>query len=184
MSFDTIIHYLAYPREVPYLDVVLPFLLFFIVLYFGLRASGVIKKQQSVAVALILAAITVVPHITGTYSSCYDPVVLINNAMPQFAFMLMAAFTFVLIIAAIGVFGNLSNAWLGIISMFAIAFIAYTFFAAKSGYYMNLCSAPPQFFDFVGMVVEAGWISFALAAAVAYFVIRMIMRRGGGGVAP
>ncbi len=127
MSLDTIIHYIAYPQEVPGLDVFLTVILLFTVLYFGFTASGVMKKKQNIIVSLIMSAMVVVPHITDSYPACYNPVVIINNAMPQFGLMIIAVVTFLIILAAVGIRGGYSNFVMGIIAIAVFAKVGYTF---------------------------------------------------------
>ncbi|MBT4540454.1 hypothetical protein HOC35_02985 [Candidatus Woesearchaeota archaeon] len=177
MSWDTVIYYLAYPREIAGIDVILPFFLLFVILYAALNTTQVFKKNQAIAVSFILSLLVIVPHLTGTYPPCYDLVIIINNVMPQFGLMIMAAFTFMIILVFVGLRSQLSKLWMGIAAVFSIAFIAYSFVAAKSGYYMQMCPSPPQFFDVIGALTEAGWLAAVIIIIVVFFLIRGLRNR-------
>ena len=182
MSFlDTIIHYTAYPQEITGIDVILPFFLFFIVLFIGLSKTNIMKRPQSIAVAFILSLITVMPHVLDKYPSCYDPVVLVNNAMPQFGLMIIALFTLILILFFVGIRGGFSNFVYGLISIGAVGFIIYSFCAAKSGYYRDLCPAPLQFFPLLGELAEKGWLAILIIVIIAWLLIRYMRGTGAGG---
>lgn len=178
---DTIIHYTAYPQELTGIDVILPFFLFFIVLFIGLSRTNIMRRNQAAVVSVILSLITVAPHVTETYPSCYDPVVLVNNAMPQFGLMIIAVFTLILILFFVGIRGGSSNFVYGLISIGAVGFIIYSFFTAKSGYYRDLCPAPPQFFPFLGELVEKGWLAILIIIIVVWLLIRYMRGTGAGG---
>jgi hypothetical protein len=174
MSWDTVIHYLAYPREITGIDVILPFLLLFTILFAGFNTVKIFKKNQNIAISFILSLLVVVPHLTGTYPPCYDLIIIINNVMPQFGLMLMAAFTFMIILVFVGLRSQLSSVWMGVAAIFSIFFIGYSFVAAKSGYYMQMCPSPPQFFDLIGILTEAGWLAAVIIFIVAFLLIKKV----------
>ncbi len=87
-------------------DVMIPFLLIFVIVYAVLQKTKILgegKKNLNVVVALILGALVVIPHITGRFPPNADPVVIMNNALPQLSLVLVAIIALLILI---GVFGQ------------------------------------------------------------------------------
>ena len=87
-------------------DVLLPFILIFTIVFATLQKSRILgegKKQFNVMIALVMALAVVIPHITGGYPFNFDPVLVINQALPQVSIVLVAIIMLLLIV---GVFGN------------------------------------------------------------------------------
>jgi hypothetical protein len=86
-------------------DVLLPFILIFSVVY---AILGMIKifgekgKNINVIVALVMALLVVVPHVTGTYPAGKDIVDIMNNAIPNVSIVIIAI---IMVLLLIGVFG-------------------------------------------------------------------------------
>ncbi|MBI4440051.1 hypothetical protein HY638_03700 [Candidatus Woesearchaeota archaeon] len=88
------------------IDVVLPFLLIFTILFAILQKSSLLgenKKQINTVVALIFALIVVIPHVTNSYPTSFDPVEIINTALPQVSVVVVAI---VMLLILIGLFGQ------------------------------------------------------------------------------
>jgi len=111
-------------------DVMLPFLLVFTIVFAVLEKTkvlGVDKKNFNVVVALVLAFSVVIPHLTGTYPISYDPVDIINGALPSVSILVVAI---MMLMILIGVFahdqvflGLTMPGWIGFFSILAIIFI-------------------------------------------------------------
>lgn len=73
------------------LDVILPFLLIFAVVFTILKTSKVLgfPKGVQVMVALIMALLVVVPHVLGTYPPGSDVVEIINTALPNVSLLIV-----------------------------------------------------------------------------------------------
>ncbi len=87
-------------------DVLLPFILIFTIVFATLQKSRILgegKKQFNVMVALVMSLAVVIPHVTGGYPFNFDPVLVINQALPQVSIVLVAIIMLLLIV---GVFGN------------------------------------------------------------------------------
>jgi hypothetical protein len=67
------------------------------------KILGEEKKNFNVMVSLVMALAVVIPHIVGRYPFNFDPVNVINQALPQVSIILVAIIMLLLII---GVFGN------------------------------------------------------------------------------
>lgn len=122
------------------IDVVLPFLLFFTLIFAILqriKLFGDDKKSINIVVALIMAILSVVPHVTGNYPTGYDPVAIVNSLLPSVSVL---AVVIILILFLWGMFGG---EWAGgnvptIIIVIIIAIMAYLF-GATVGWW-----APPD----------------------------------------
>ena len=87
-------------------DVLLPFVLVFTIIFATLQKTKILgdgKKQYNVIVSLVMGLAVVIPHIVGRYPFNFDPVNVINRALPQVSIIVVAIIMLLLII---GVFGN------------------------------------------------------------------------------
>ena len=88
-------------------DVLLPFILIFTIVFATLQKTKILgegKRQFNVMLALIMGLGVVIPHVTGNYLQWgFDPVVVINTALPQVSLLVIAI---VMMLLIIGVFGN------------------------------------------------------------------------------
>ena len=87
-------------------DIMLPFLLIFVVIYAILQKTKILgeeKKNLNVIIAIVVALLVIVPHVTGRFPANTDPIVIINNALPQVSLVLVAI---VFLLVMIGVFGQ------------------------------------------------------------------------------
>jgi len=87
-------------------DVLLPFILVFTIVFATLQKTKILgdgKKNYNVVVALVMGLAVVIPHVVGRYPFNFDPVNVINTALPQVSIIIVAIIMLLLII---GVFGN------------------------------------------------------------------------------
>jgi hypothetical protein len=110
-------------------DIILPFLLIFTILFAVLqriKLFGTDKKSINVVVALIMAILSVVPHVTGRYPPGYDPVMIINTLLPSVSVL---AVVIILILFLWGMFGGewAGGSVPGIIIVIILAIMAYLF---------------------------------------------------------
>jgi len=86
-------------------DVMLPFLLIFVI-FFALLAKtrilGEDKKKFNLVIALVIALLFVIPHVTNSYPADFDPVDIMNQALPNISIIIVAAIGSLLIIGAFG----------------------------------------------------------------------------------
>lgn len=115
-------------------DVMLPFLLVFVV-FFALLAKtrilGEDKKKYNLVIALVIALLVVIPHVMDRYPSNFDPVDIMNEALPNLSIVVVAAIGALLIIGAFGGQVTTRPAYLtgGVI---VIAAVIYTIFVYPS----------------------------------------------------
>lgn len=111
-------------------DVMLPFLLIFVIIFAILQKTKILgegKKNLNVVLAIVVALLVVIPHVTDTFPPDADPVVIINNALPQVSLLLVAV---IFLLILIGVFGQESvflgmtaPGWITLLSLIAIVLI-------------------------------------------------------------
>lgn len=124
-------------------DALLPFLLIFLVLFSVLQkvhVFGAEKRNINAVFALIVAALTVIPHITGSYPPGADVIEIMNEALPNISVVAIAV---IMAIFLIGLFGGESK-WLGgslsgIIAIISFGLIVY-FFGASAGWWTDFTS--------------------------------------------
>ena len=73
------------------LDAIIPFLLIFTIVFTVSKRVNILGENKGVhmILALSLALIVVVPHITGTYPEGQDVVKIINNALPNVSLLVV-----------------------------------------------------------------------------------------------
>jgi MFS family permease len=114
-------------------DIFLPFMLIFVIVFAVLQKTKILgtdedKKKFNVILALIMALSVVIPHALGRYSPKSDPVLLINNILPNIALVMLAVIAFLLIVGVFGREFNPTNGGIaGIITIFAVLAVLVTF---------------------------------------------------------
>ncbi|MBS3107167.1 hypothetical protein J4419_05930 [Candidatus Woesearchaeota archaeon] len=121
-------------------DVLLPFLLVFTIVFAVLQKSHILgqgKKNYNVIVALVLAFSVVLPHVTGSWPINYDPVDLINGALPSVSVVVVAI---MMLLILIGVFAHdkvmLGLTMPGWVALFSFLVILYIF-GASAGWWAS-----------------------------------------------
>ncbi len=82
-------------QEMGFIDVVLPFLLIFTIVFAVMEKTKLLGedkkvKKYSAIIAMVLAFSVVVPHVTGHYFYGFDAVVIINDALPQIGLLIVS----------------------------------------------------------------------------------------------
>ena len=150
-------------------DVMLPFLLIFVIIYAILQKTHILgegKKNLNVVVAVVVALLVVIPHVTGRFPSNADPVVIINEALPQVSIVLVAV---VFLLILIGVFGQdyvflgvTMPGWITLVSLIVIILI----FGGAAGWWDNsFGSTLENFFGTEGVAIFIMLIFFGLVIA-------------------
>ena len=102
-------------EEAGILDVVLPFILVFTIVFAVLQKTKILgedkdgkpRKNFNAVIALVMGLAVVIPHVIGSYPSPESDVVLIiNNALPNVSAVMVAVIMLLLIM---GVFGGEVN---------------------------------------------------------------------------
>ncbi len=118
------------------LDVLLPFLLVFTIIFAVLQKSKILgeKKQFNVIIALVVAITFIAPHISGGYPTGYDPVLIVNQALPGISLVAVAVIMLLLLLGIFGA-GFLEGA-IPLIAIAAVAFVVWIFGSA-AGFWTN-----------------------------------------------
>lgn len=137
------------------LDILLPFILIFTVIFailqrtkvLGQNDSGKPMKNFNAVVALVMGAAAVIPHILWGSRNPRDPylsnglidvVQVINNALPNVSLIVIAVLAFLILIGIWGVNINIAGSSLGgiitIVSLLVIIFI----FTVAAGIFVRL----------------------------------------------
>ena len=111
-------------------DVMLPFLLIFILFFAVLEKTKVLgegKKNLNVAVSLIIGLLVVIPHVMGLYPPNRDVVDIMNRALPSFSIVVVAIMMLLLLLGIFGgdakLVGMKMGNWIAVISLIIILWI-------------------------------------------------------------
>ena len=121
-------------------DILLPFLLIFTIIFAVLEKTKILgeeKRNLNSAIALVFALIIVVPHVTGNLPARFDPVLVINSALPAVGIFVVAI---VALMIMIGVFGH-EKIFLGATAPGWVAFVSIVFlvvvFGSAAGWWVS-----------------------------------------------
>ena len=100
VGFSTLAYYF---ETYGVIDFLLPFILVFTIIFAVMQKTKILgdKKNFNVIIALVLALIFVVPHITGSYPLGYDPVQVMNESLPSISLVSVAA---IMLLLLMGIF--------------------------------------------------------------------------------
>ena len=90
------------------MDVLLPFLLIFVVIFAILQKTHILgkdKKNYNVIISLVVALMVVIPHVLNSYPAGFDVVEIINMVVPQISLIIVAVLMLLLLL---GLFGGAS----------------------------------------------------------------------------
>jgi len=112
------------------MDFLLPFILVFTIVFAVMQKSKILgdNKNFNVIIALVLGLLFVIPHMTGNYPLGYDPVQVMNDALPSISLVSVAA---IMLLLLMGIFGTgFSASAAPVIAIIAIGFVIYIFGAS------------------------------------------------------
>ena len=120
------------------MDVLLPFLLIFVVIFAILQKSRILgenARRFNAIVSLIISLIVVIPHVLGIYPPNGDIVTIMNTAIPQVSIIVVAIVMLLILVGIVGgernwMGGSLSG-WIAIAAFIAILYI----FGAAAGWW-------------------------------------------------
>jgi len=111
------------------MDVLIPFLLIFTVVFAALRQTKILgdEKKFHVIIALAMAFAVVVPHVLGKYPAGKDIVVIINQALPNVSVVLIAILMVLIILGIFGANINLAGSpvggWMIVVAVVVVGII-------------------------------------------------------------
>jgi len=150
-------------------EALLPFLLIFTIIFAILQKTKILgedKKNLSVIVAIVVGLLVVVPHATGRFPANADPVLIINDALPQVSIVLVAV---IFLLILIGVFGQdyvflgvTMPGWITLISFIIILLI----FGGSAGWWQgDFGNTLENFFGTEGVAVFIMIVTFGIIIA-------------------
>lgn len=153
-------------------DVILPFILIFTIVFAILEKTKVLGKEDhqvrkyATIIALVAAFAVVIPHVTGSYYYGFDAVQIINNALPQVGLLLVAV---VMTLLTIGLWtGKAPDGSKGIGVWFTLAsgIIVIAIFIGSIGWW--------QVPAWLWMLLHSDIIPFVVAILVFGIIIKFI----------
>jgi len=117
-------------ERIGFVDVLLPFLLIFTIIFAVLEKTKILgegKRNMNVGISFIFALLVVVPHVTGNFPAGYDPVAIINAALPSISLLAVAVIALMILIGLFAhdriMLGVTAPGWVGLFSIVALVFI-------------------------------------------------------------
>ncbi|MBD3259867.1 hypothetical protein GF371_04535 [Candidatus Woesearchaeota archaeon] len=188
-------------NEIGMLDLILPFLLFFTIIFAALQKTMILArkskdggyenaeevKKYNIVIALVIACLVVIPHIVfndgdltngklgGPLMGMPNVVEIINNSLPSVAVWVVAILMLLLLVGLFGLddaFG--SNTWKKWIVAIAVIVVVYIFISA-AGYLQNL---PRSLYFLQDPVNQAVLLILLIFGIIIWFIV------GGRGPAP
>jgi hypothetical protein len=142
MVFSGFQNFGTYLEAYGVMDFLLPFILVFTIVFAVMQKMNILgenKKNFNVIIALVLALLFVVPHITGSYPISYDPVDIMNQTLPSISLVAVAAIMLMLLMGIFGTgFVGAAKPWIALASLI---FVGYIFGSA-----LNLWTGPYDIF--------------------------------------
>ncbi len=150
-------------------EVLLPFLLIFTIIFAIFQKTKILgedKKNLNVIVAIVVGLLVVVPHVTGRFPPNADPVLIINDALPQVSIVLVAV---IFLLILIGVFGQdyvflgvTMPGWITLVSFVIIVLI----FGGSAGWWQgDFGNTLENFFGTEGVAVFIMIVTFGIIIA-------------------
>lgn len=125
-------------ERVGFVDVLLPFLLVFTVIFAVLDKTKIMgdgKRNMNVGLAAVFALLVVIPHVTGNFIAGYDPVAIINSALPSVSLVVVAVIALMILIGVFAhdriMLGMTAPGWVGLFSVVTLVFI----FGSSAGWW-------------------------------------------------
>lgn len=170
------------------MEVVIPFMLVFTVVYailykIGILGKGEENKRYSAIVALALALGVIIPHSTNMYPSGSDPVVLINNSLPSVAAIIIALIMAIILIGAFG-FGFVGGEIFKVVFAIAAFVTVLYIFGANAGWFQYGFTqtfsfyVPPEVQSLLVIVLVFGLIVYYICGGEAKFDVWGNIKKG------
>jgi len=153
-------------------DVVLPFTLIFAIIFAILGTINIFpnKKNINVVVALVMALLVVVPHVTGGYPPGKDVVEIINTSIPNVSVIIIAVLMFLILMGVFGIPIDITKSdWIGpIVGLLALGAVFYIF-GSSAGWFGG-----GQFPNWLGFLNNSETVSVLLVILMFVAIISFI----------
>jgi len=166
-------------------DVFIPFLLIFTLMYAVLQTIKLFGKDGSakkfnIIIALSIALIVVIPHVTGDYPPGKDIVTMLNQAIPGVVGVAIAVIMFFILV---GAFGGVqpSTKNLGGVFVFLSIIVILVIFGNAAGWFGAGAGATlPAWLNFLNDPDVATFIVIILAFGIVLWLIVHEPKKNGG----
>ncbi len=168
-EFETILDFL---EDIGLLEIALPFLLVFTIVFSVLEKTKILgegKKNLNVVLSLVMALSVVFAHTSNAFPTSFDPVEIINRALPSVSLLVVAV---LMLLVIIGVFahdrvmlGVTMPGWIAFFSILAIVFI----FGAAAGWWGDDIGSG-ALVDFFGEDAIAVFVMILIFAIIIGFI--------------
>ncbi len=158
-------------------DVLLPFLLIFVIIFAILQKTKVLgadRKNFNAAVSLIMGLLVVIPHVLGAYPPGGDIVDILNKALPNVSLIVVVILMVLVLIGLLGgeatwIGGSLSG-WMAVIAFVAILWV----FGSAAGWWRGAS----WFQRFFGADAVAIIVMLLVFAMIVWWVTRDTGEKG------
>ena len=162
-------------ERVGLVDVLLPFLLIFTIIFAVLEKTKILgeeKRNMNVAISIIFALIVVVPHVTGNFPAGYDPVAILNSALPSVSLVVVAVIALMILLGVFAhdrlMLGVTAPGWIGLFSVVAVVYI----FGSSAGWW------GPNFIDWLDTSFGSDVVAVVIMILIFGIIIAFVT--GGG----
>lgn len=172
LLMDSIRNTFYYLQSGGIIDIIIPFVLIFTVLFAVLKKVPLLADaKHHIAIALAITFLVIIPHITGTIDPQYDVVQIINNSLPTVVVIIFIFLTALILLGLIKgkdapvEFGDIAR---GIMGIAAIVLVAIIF--ARSAGYMQYTTWPTWLYWLDDPQLGGLVIVILMFAAITWFI--------------
>ncbi len=112
------------------MDVALPFLLIFTIVYSVLSKTKMYKKKPNMIIAFVIGMSVVVPHVLDKYPPCWDVVVIINEALPKIGLLIAGIVAFIMVLGFLGIGLKFLEKFSTLAALIIAAFVVSSFLSS------------------------------------------------------
>ncbi len=126
-------------------DALLPFLLIFTLIFAILQKVKIFGKEKekkgiNIVIALVIALLVIIPHVTNEYPPGKDVVEIMNSAIPNVSLVIVAILMVLILIGVFGsevdIAGTSLSGWIALAAFLAVGFI----FGKSAGWFQRFPS--------------------------------------------
>jgi hypothetical protein len=163
-------------------DILLPFLLIFTIVFAVLQKTKILgkdsednpHKNMNVVIALIMGLAVVIPHATGRYSSQYDVVDIMNNALPGVSLVLVGILMAMMLLGIFGSRFDLTEGPVGSGIAVLMVLIVIGIFASAAGWF----TLPGWLYFLNNPETQTTFVVIAIFALIVWFITKDDTPRG------
>ncbi|MBI4144143.1 hypothetical protein HY486_02760 [Candidatus Woesearchaeota archaeon] len=155
---------IQYLQSIGFIDLIIPFLVFFTIIFALLQRSNLFERRINAIISLAFSLMIVLPHVTNTYPTNFDPVVVMNQILPSAGVLTIVILLALMIIGLTGaqIFSPFSG-MIGIIGLIVLAIIV-------------IYVLTPQTFPWLYFLNDPGLQSAIIVLLVFALVVWFVMR--------